>query len=434
MNLISKIIGALRGKGLNMGDGFIRDSSPIYALNWSNTEGARGPLYENSIVASCCGWLLTTIPNARLRVMQPKNGEDVIVEKHKLYEIIREPNQTSGYMWSSLVGAIAVSLSLDGNAYLRIRRNNYLQVAELEYIPHMYCSPKRRMDNSGFDVYSVNSIYGFEEVPKAEIIHFRIGIDPENTLKGMALFRSITREVLTDNEASVYNHAILKNLGMMGFLISPAEKDSEFTDEQAKGLENRILRHFTGEDRGKPAVLSNSAKVESIGNTPEKLAVRDMRMTPEERVCSIFGIPPMVLQLGSGLAHSTFSNMKEAREAAYESCNGPLWSIIAESLDAQLLPFIGGTPDQFCYFDTSKVKALQEEEDKKHARARDNFQKGIWKRSEARSYLGRDSTLEDEVYFTDIQSSMAVANAQRADAVAATDRAKFLQSLDHAEP
>jgi HK97 family phage portal protein len=418
-------------KSVNFGDGFIRNSTSFVSPYWSHTAGARGPAWENSAVMACMAYLMRTMPDAKFRVKLTKGDEEETLPKHPLYDLVKMPNPSAGYMWSDIASAIGVALSLDGNAYLRKRRNNLMQPGALEYVPFLNCEPKEREQGMGLTHYSVYNGRFWEDVAREDIVHFRIGIDEQNTLKGMSVFKSVVKEVATDNEATVYCHAILKNLGVLGFLITPTG-DNEFVKEQAVELENRILRQYTGEDRGKPAVLAYDAKVQTVGASPQQMAITDTRKTPEERISAVFGIPAIVAGLGAGLDRSTFANMKEAREMAAESCNAPLWARMGETMTAGLSESL--KPGEYIEFDLSTVRALQEDEDAKHERARANFEKGIWKRSESRTYTGKVATPEDEVYNTDLQAQMAKDRSESEllarEARESQSRAKALEGLD----
>jgi hypothetical protein len=110
---------------------------------------------------------------------------------------------------------------------------------------------------------------------------------------------------------------------------------------------------------------------------------------PEERICAQFGIPPMVVGLGSGLERSTFSNMREAREAVYESCLVPIWRVMSQQLTNTFLPMFGEDPREIrLHFDTTKIQALQEDDFQKHDKIRNDYEKGIITRAEARMQLG----------------------------------------------
>jgi hypothetical protein len=79
-------------------------------------------------------------------------------------------------------------------------------------------------------------------------------------------------------------------------------------------------------------------------------------------VTAVLGIPAIVAGLGAGLDRSTFTNMAEAREAAYEAGLIPMQRILGEDIRFQLLADFGDDPFAFRFgFDLSKVRVLQED-------------------------------------------------------------------------
>jgi hypothetical protein len=102
------------------------------------------------------------------------------------------------------------------------------------------------------------------------------------------------------------------------------------------------------------------------------------------------GIPAIVAGLGAGLDRSTFTNMGEAREAAYEAGIIPMQRILAEDIRFQLLPdFEPADPGQFRFgFDLSKVRVLQEDLTRQ-AQRHDVMIRGGWEKvSEGRRAMG----------------------------------------------
>jgi phage portal protein BeeE len=99
------------------------------------------------------------------------------------------------------------------------------------------------------------------------------------------------------------------------------------------------------------------------------------------------GVSALVLGLGSGMEHATFSNFREAREAAVESFLIPKWRLVAEQITDQLMPEFD--PPAQAEFDLRDVRALQEDESDRHARVRENVQAGLWTADEGRAVLNR---------------------------------------------
>jgi HK97 family phage portal protein len=415
----------------NFGLGFIT-SSGLQDGDYLDVAGAGGKLWSNSAVMACMAWFMDTLPEARPIVKKGVGADAQPVDEHAFLELVKRP--FPGVTWSDLVGAIGMSLALDGNAYLRKRRmqNGALQ---LEFIPYELIEPKAEpgRESNGAAYYEMRGNGIYRRVELTEIIHFRRGIDPDNTMKGISRAKSVRREIMTDSEATVYDHSILRNMGVLGYVIGPKEKGDTITPEVADKFKEAFMRGTTGEERGKPHMLSLPVSIDAIGRSPAEMGIRDLRKTPEERTCAVFRVPPMVVGLGAGLERSTFSNMKEAREMAVESANCPLWSAIADTLtlafsdpasDSMILK-----PGEFITFDLSTVRALQEDENDRATRAELLYRGGVWKRSESRQYTGKEAATEDEVYLTDIKAAQAQDALAAMEARNSQQRAKIYEGL-----
>jgi hypothetical protein len=88
---------------------------------------------------------------------------------------------------------------------------------------------------------------------------------------------------------------------------------------------------------------------------------------PVPRICAALQIDPMVL--GYASPSKTFSNFKEAMEAAYEQTLVPLHSAVGSQMTEQIMPWVVGARDGD-YFgrDYSEVRCLQEDQDARFKR------------------------------------------------------------------
>jgi phage portal protein BeeE len=72
----------------------------------------------------------------------------------------------------------------------------------------------------GWYEYTVDGVV-YEDRPE-DVVHFRHGIDPNNPRKGLSPLASLFREIFTDDEAANFTASLLRNLGVPGVVISPA--------------------------------------------------------------------------------------------------------------------------------------------------------------------------------------------------------------------
>jgi hypothetical protein len=84
--------------------------------------------------------------------------------------------------------------------------------------------------------------------------------------------------------------------------------------------------------------MSGPTKVEQFGFSPEQLNAQGAAPDPGGARVRRARRPGVVAGLGAGLDRSTFTNMAEAREAAYEQAIIPTQRILGEDIRFQLLP------------------------------------------------------------------------------------------------
>lgn len=414
------------------GDAFARGSSVRVFGDLDSqirVRGASGPVWSNSAVMACAAWIMDTLPEAKPLVKQGLGeDDDETVRQSLFYRFAADPNPS--YDWVDLLSSTGFALAVEGNAYWVIHRDEYFQ-PWAEWLPPGACKPcaPRGEEMYGPKWFEVRRRgQSVARYSPDEVVHFRVGVDPANPLCGMARLQSAMREVMTDSEAAVYTHALLANPAL-GTIITLEDSEIAMSDEEAQKLKLLIQEQLGGEGRHGIGVPSHPIKATNIGVPPDKMAVRETRMTPEERICAVMRIPPMVVGLGSGLSRSTFSNMAEAREAATEQCLGPLWRKISATLTHRFLPMLGADrANEYVAFDLSGVRALQDDQNELYTRADKAYRGGLLKRSEGRSLLGFESEATDDVYFTDLTAGMSDEAAMKSLFKDAAERRRVLEA------
>lgn len=353
-----------------------------------------------SVVAPALYWMARTFPEAPLQVRKmDSSGQLDPIVRHPMAQLIRRPNEAfSGrVLWMATV----VDFYVTGNGYWLKVRDRYREVVELWWVPSWMITPKWPADGSEFISHYEYRPGGVEavKVPVDDVVHFRFGLDPDNMRVGLSPLASVLREVYTDDEAARFTAAILKNMGVPGLVVSP-DQQGRITRENAEQAKEKFKTLFSGQGRGEPVVMTSATKVEQFGFSPDQLNLRDLRRIPEERVSAVLGVPAVVAGLGAGLDRSTFTNMAEARDMAYESNIIPAQSVFAEELDIQLLPDFEAHPEQFeSTFDLTQVRVLQSDRTAQTQRAVANLVGGAATLGETRRELGLPVTPEHEVFY-----------------------------------
>lgn len=355
-----------------------------------------------STIMAPLNWLCRTFPQAPIRVAEinPDTGTLEPIPDHPLPKLIRRPNPF--YTRITLWTAVIIDLLTRGNAYLLKVRNEMGEVKELWWAPAHSINP--RGDEDTFIThyeYTPNGV--IVELDPDDVIHIRWGMDPDNPRIGLSPLKSVLAEVMTDEEARDFTGYLLSNMGVPGIVVSPDTTGQAPTDADVNATKSYIRDNFKGEKRGEPLVLRGPTKVDQFGFSPEQLNLRELRRIPEERVTAVIGVPAIVAGLGAGLDRSTFANMSEAREMAYEDGIMPINRLICEELGTQLLPdFYPEGQDTSMIeveFDTSKVRVLQEDETKKVERILKGVEAGVLTVAYAKTEgYGIEADQYDDVY------------------------------------
>lgn len=355
---------------------------------------------NSSTVMAPLLWIGRTFPEAPPMLWSiDKDGNEEQEPHHNLLRLLTRPNPF--YSGATLWMATLMDYNVDGNGYWIKIRNRIGAVQQLWYTPSWMLEPEG--DEKTFIKKYIYTIDGEKiELDPEDVVHFRFGLDPDNQRKGRSPLKTVLREVFTDDEAARFTAALLKNMGVPGLLISP-DTDTPPGPDDVKATKEYVNSEFTGEGRGKALTLSGKTKVQEFGFSPEQLNLKSLRRIPEERTTAVLGIPAIVAGLGAGLDRSTFANMSEAREMAYESNIIPTQRIMGEEVRFQLLPDF--EPDPWVWrfgFDLSNVRVLQEDQNKLFQRM-DIAVKGGWATvAEGKREVGLPVTDADEVYLRSI--------------------------------
>ena len=391
----------------------------------------------NSIVSACVLWIARTFPEAPPALWQ---GDDAGVRnrisRHPLIKLLRYPTSSpenpGGYYSGALLWmATLTSWVLDGNAYWFKVRSPLGRVVQLWFVPHWMMEPVWPTDGSAYLSHYEYRLDGrIIPVPPSEIVHFRHGLDLDNTRKGRSPLSAVLREVYTDEEAARFTASILKNLGMPGVVISPGPAGAggpwRPNPDDVKAIKADFKDKYTGDHRGDPLVMSGPTQIATFGFSPTEMTLRDLRNIPEERITAVLGIPAAVVGFGAGLQYTkvgaTFAGF---RDQAWQSNLIPTQRILSAEIQTQLLPdFTSDLEGMEFGFDISKVKVLQEDQGKMAERWARLVSAGIAKRSEARNAFDLVSGPEDDIYLpqpgvqggsADSSSSTADLEAQIAD-------------------
>ena len=370
---------------------------PNTSKDWQNIAG---DLMLNSIVSIAMDYYIRAFSQALPMVYRLVEGSESEYEKypeHPMLALLANPQYQLAptRFWSNCI----IDYKIYGNVYIRkIRKSKGGPVIGLQFLPSQQCQPV------GDNINPITHYnYVVDGTPYAvaveDIIHIAYGRDPVDYRLGRSPLLSTLREIATDNVASSTAFGLMNNSGLPSIMVSPDATDQivDISDDDLRTMKRRLEDSFTGDNAGSVAVMSGPFKVEKISFSPNEMALDAIRHTPEERISSSMGLNCMVLNLSAGLQNSTYSNMQEAEQSAWNQGVIPLLTVFAESITQSLLnEYAESMPGDFFNWDLSKIKALQDDGYQEAKRAELLYKSGIIDRAEAKRLLGYDYNETDE--------------------------------------
>lgn len=394
--------------GSSGGNGVLRNLSGGYQFWGSNLDGydalASGAFdYENEIgryadnsaVAACLSFIITAFSATTLQVGIKNGSEYIADESHPLVDLINKPHADydGSVLWSLLID----DFWNEGNHYWNVVRTGVTgPPVELQPMMGAITEPIKLIEDpaSILDHYRYQPNGMVEDVPQERVIHFRYSIpDQDDPLRlGARPLAPARREVYADNKASEVAAAILRRPQPSGILTPETGDDVEVTQDDLDAIKRGATEASSGENAGKIIGLSAGIKWQAISFSPRDLALDEARRKPEERICALFNIPPVVVGLGAGLDKSTYNNGETAHQAAWKNCIIPFQDYIAQVLTNKLLPMFPNSAGKVVFWDRSQVGILQPDINAARKEAREDYKLGIITVEETRAEGGREAT------------------------------------------
>jgi HK97 family phage portal protein len=381
-------------------------------INYAAEVGDIQKLRQSSLVMTAVNWVGRRFPEAPVGVFDiDKDGKATEVLGHPITKALKRPNPF--YSGKTMAKAIGLNWIISGNVYWRVFANSAGEPLAIWPIPFWMMEP--RWDSPTQFIGWYDYIVDGTPIPLdvEEVIHFRDGIDPWNSRKGMSPLGALLREIYTDNEIGNFSAALMTNSGIPEFMLIPKEGATGMTSEERKFLKEEFDAMRSGANRGKAILATKGLEVQPLTFEPKKLDLTVLRDIPESRLASVIGIPASALGLNIGIKNNTYTNAKELGEDATEGYLVPLWDYFSEELTFYFQERGVLKENQEIRYKKNEVRALQEDKTDQFKRNSIAFQAGWMKRSEARvdANLPVDETIDD-VYITDIKAEQQKVQAE----------------------
>lgn len=358
----------------------------------------------NPVVVACVNWIVRNFGDGT-QVVEKWIEERQEWEQHQRDEVLdlleRPNNFYHGItLWEATIADLLMGDGGGGNAYWIKVRNRAGKPVQLWWAPASMINPvDNPQDSTVFiDHYDYSPGGGAPKPLRVEdVVHFRTGMDPANPRKGIGKMKSLLREIFTDDEAANMTASLLRNMGVPGVIISP--KQGKLGPGVAEQIKETYKQKFSGDLKGEPLVMEGDTSITQFGFSPEQMQLRALRGIPEERIASTLGVPAAVVGLGSGLAQTKVgATLQQYREEGFESTIIPMYRSMAAELTHALVKDFKPIQTWRAAWDLSKVRVLQDDENKRAERLGKELDAGGITVAEYRRGLGLIVKPEHEIY------------------------------------
>ena len=334
------------------------------------------------------------------------------VKGHPLSRLLARPNplETGAEFW----GAWLASEHIFGEAYAEIERNGAGSPIRLWLLNPKNIRPIAGYNSNGSPIASYEYTSAGRRITlKAEDVLVRRNKDLTNQFYGLSPLAVALGAVDMDTAQTDFVRAFFNNGGVpSGLLRFP---NSVLTPETAEEARQRFMAKYGkgGKGAGGVAVLDQNAEYQKVGANLNELESDSLRGQSEARICSCFGVPPILVGAYVAILHlNQRASAQEAQKDFWVNKMSPLFKGLRQFLTWRLLPEFENialieAEKVRVGWDMSRVMALQEDTDKRHDRARRDFQSGLITLNEARAEIGQKPDESGSDYY--LRPSMAVA-------------------------
>lgn len=370
-------------------------------VGYSFDAGYNKGLAGNSLVYACIDARASAFASVmpQMRALD-KAGKGEIMPDHPLALLLESPNPFM--TWEELAYITEVYKCVAGECYWWLAKDNTGEPFQIWPLRPDFIVPQRRVGRKGYigatleiDYYDYHEDGYYYQIPPADVVHMRRGVDPIDPRRGLSPLAAILAEIGLDASATSHVSAILNNWAVPALHVKVKRKI--MNEAQALEIKRAMMHSYGGPGRGEPMVSDADTEVTALNVTPQQLELPDLRDIAESRICAAFNVPPIVVGAHVGLKHGTYSNYEQAREAFWDECIGAILREARGKIRSDLVrPYWAGTGVFDWNYDD--VRALQEDQEKKRRFHLDEFAKGAITRNEYLEATGREKVKDGDYY------------------------------------
>jgi len=306
-------------------------------------------------VFACVTARAKAVSAATLRVYRDIDAQPEEVPDHPLRLLMQRPNP--GMSEAEFILLTQMYMDVCGFALIEKVRSANGRVVELWHLRPDWAKPILRNQAPADWEYRIP---GREPVTLAAEDVLVITGNPglEMSPMGLSPIAVALREIGIDSDATSYLKLFFQNGGVPRVaLTTPAVIADQAKADSIKEKWAAAYGGFT--NWTSVALLHSGLDVKTIGFSIDEMAYPELRRLTEAHICSVYGVPPILIGAQVGLDASTYSNFEEARRTFYQDTVIPAWARIDGALTRDLMPEFDTAGDISIGFDWSNISALQ---------------------------------------------------------------------------
>lgn len=361
---------------------------------------------KNSLIYSCITEKATSFAPLLAQLVRPGQASAPIRD-HRMIQLLDDPNVEQDSV--EFQEQIATYFDAAGNVYVHkvrvsadaARRERFagFPVQELQAIRPDYVRIVPGA-NRALDIFEV-VIEGRvrDRIPRRDIIHIH---EPKitNDFYGMPKLATLVREGSIDLQMSDFELAFFRNAGVpMGLLNVKGRMKQGEADE----VKTKFRQAYNGVKRWFDLLVLNAdeANYQQLGMKQSDMEMEGTRGHVESRICSVFGVPPVIVGARFAMAAGTAEqNREEAQHGFWSETMVPFAQRFASAWTKHLLPEFATTRDRRAYveYDTTVVRALQEDRSRKLREAVRMVNTGAFTVNQALTIVGLPTIASGDFY------------------------------------
>lgn len=233
--------------------------------------------------------------------------DERVVAEHPALALVRDRT----------VFALAIDVTIYGNAWLEIVRGSMGEPVTLRYLSPGWVDPRPTFGNSIEYVRISQPGHAPRDIHVDDLVHIALGVDSTTPSIGMSPLMAALIDAATDVTAARIAADVLRNRGIAGLIVSPKTEKAEFDEKTAEAWQNRIDETYSGASRGKALVTGRAIDVHEDAYRLDRLAMAAVRGISEARVCAIVGVPPAVISFNTGMEQTQVGAPQPLSAALY---------------------------------------------------------------------------------------------------------------------